>query len=89
MVGSMQDITEKKSLEKKLLQQELNKQKLIVQAVVDAQENERAEIGKELHDNVNQILSTTKLYLELARSDESERLGLINRSVKNINHELK
>jgi signal transduction histidine kinase len=32
---------------------------------------ERAEIGlKELHDNVNQILSTARLYLELAKSDE-------------------
>ncbi len=84
MVGSMQDITDKREMEKKLLKQELNKQKLIVQAVVDAQEKERAEIGKELHDNVNQILSTTKLYLELARSDESERLNLIARSAKNI-----
>lgn len=86
IVGSMQDITEKKAMEKMLLQQEINKQKLIVQAVVDAQEKDRAQIGKELHDNVNQILSTTKLYLELARCDEPERMNLINRSVKNINH---
>ncbi len=84
MVGSMQDITEKRAMEQKLLQQELNKQKMIVQAVVDAQERERAEIGKELHDNVNQILSTTKLYLELAGSDEAERTNLIARSAKNI-----
>jgi PAS domain S-box-containing protein len=86
MVGSMQDITGKRKMEKKLLSQELNKQKLIVQAVVNTQEKERAQIGKELHDNVNQILSTTKLYLELARSDDAERLNLIARSVKNIHH---
>jgi len=84
MVGSMQDITEKREMEKRLLKQELNKQKLIAQAMVDAQEKERAEIGKELHDNINQILSTTKLYLELARNDHKERMNLIGRSAENI-----
>lgn len=84
MVGSMQDVTDKKELEKKLLKQEVDKQKVIAQAVVNAQEKERAEIGKELHDNVNQILSTAKLYLELAQTDDESRLDLINRSTNNI-----
>jgi PAS domain S-box-containing protein len=84
MVGSMQDITDKKELEKRLLKQEVDKQKIIAQAVVNVQEKERAEIGKELHDNVNQILSTAKLYLELAQTDDGSRLDLINRSTKNI-----
>jgi PAS domain S-box-containing protein len=75
-----------KRTEEKLLRQELNKQKLIAQAIVDAQERERAEIGKELHDNINQILSTTKLYLELAKHDEEDRLGLISRSAGNIHN---
>ncbi|MDP4149226.1 MAG: PAS domain S-box protein [Bacteroidota bacterium] len=84
MVGSMQDITEKREMETRLLKQELSKQKLVAQAMVDAQEKERAEIGKELHDNVNQILSTTKLYLELARNDRKQRTHLIARSAENI-----
>ncbi len=84
MVGSVQDITEKREMEKKLLEQELNKQKLVAQAVVNAQEKERAEIGKELHDNVNQILTTAKLYLELAKNEESERVELISRSADSI-----
>lgn len=84
LVGSMMDITERKELEKKLVKQEVDKQRLVAQAVVNAQEKERAEIGKELHDNVNQILSTARLYLELARSDENERINLINRSYDNI-----
>jgi PAS domain S-box-containing protein len=86
MVGSMQDITEKKEMERQLLKQELDKQKLVAQAVVNAQEKERAEIGKELHDNVNQILSTAKLYLELAKTEEEERLDLITRSTDNISN---
>lgn len=92
MIGSMQDITEKREMETKLLKQELDKQKLVARAMVDAQEKERAEIGKELHDNVNQILSTTKLYLELAKNDNKERLNLIGRSAENIHeaiHEIR
>jgi PAS domain S-box-containing protein len=89
MVGSMQDITEKRQMEKRLLNQELNKQKLIAQAMVDAQEKERAEIGKELHDNINQILTTTKLYLELAKNDDKERLSLIGRSAMNIHEAIR
>jgi signal transduction histidine kinase len=84
MIGSMQDITEKREMETRLLKQELNKQKLVARAMVDAQEKERAGIGKELHDNVNQLLSTTKLYLELAKNDSRERMNLICRSAENI-----
>ena len=94
MFAYLRDVTHRKKqdallvLEKKVLelQLELNKQKLLARAMVDAQERERAEIGKELHDNVNQILSTTKLYLELAGSDNKERLNLINRSAGNIHN---
>jgi PAS domain S-box-containing protein len=84
MVGSMQDVTEKRELEKQLLKQELDKQKLVAQAVVNAQEKERADIGKDLHDNVNQILTTAKLYLEMAKHEENESTALINRCSDNI-----
>ncbi|MFT4022265.1 MAG: PAS domain S-box protein [Flavihumibacter sp.] len=69
MIGSCEDITETKRLQEQLLQQEIHKQQQIAQAVVDVQESERAEIGKELHDNVNQLLSTAKLFLEVAAND--------------------
>ena len=58
----------------------------MVEATIGAQEKERAEIGKELHDNINQILSTTKLYIELARSEEGRRVELLQMSSKNINY---
>ncbi|HMH31377.1 MAG TPA: PAS domain S-box protein [Puia sp.] len=88
VVGSMQDITEKKMLEKKLLKQELIKQRHITQAVINAQEKERADIGKELHDNVNQILSTCKLYLDLARTNSKKRLSLIDLSVEMLSNSI-
>ena len=57
------DVTAKTSLERKLLQQKVEEQKKITIAVVNAQEKERSEIGLELHDNVNQLLAASKLYL--------------------------
>jgi PAS domain S-box-containing protein len=84
MIGAAQNITERKNLEEELLRNELEKQKAINQATVDSQEMERTEIGKELHDNVNQILTTTKLYLELAMSNSELKDELIQKSNTNI-----
>ncbi len=67
------DITEKKLLENKLLQEKATKQKEMTEAVLTAQEHERADIGKELHDNVNQVLGATKLYIEMAKADNEKK----------------
>jgi PAS domain S-box-containing protein len=84
MIGAAQDVTDRKRLEHELLQNELERQKAINQATVDTQEEERGEIGKELHDNVNQVLTTTKLYLELALTNNELKDELIVKSTKNI-----
>jgi signal transduction histidine kinase len=84
MIGAVQNITERKRLEHELLQNELERQKAINQATIDTQEQERSEIGKELHDNVNQVLTTTKLYLDLALSNQELKDQLIQKSTKNI-----
>jgi two-component system, NarL family, sensor histidine kinase UhpB len=60
------DITEKIRLEDKLAKQQLSKQKQITAAVLNAQEKERKSLGEELHDNINQILATAKLFLSVA-----------------------
>lgn len=57
------DVTEKILLEQKLLAQKIDEQKNITKAVISAQEEERSEIGIELHDNVNQLLAASRLYL--------------------------
>lgn len=74
------DITEKVLLEKKLAEERLTRQKEITDAVLTAQENERADIGKELHDNLNQILGASKLYIEMAKKDEQNREMLLEKS---------
>jgi signal transduction histidine kinase len=40
-------------------------QQLIKKAKLEAQENERTRLGHELHDNVNQLLATSKLFLDM------------------------
>ena len=67
MIGATQDITEKVLLENKLIQERLTKQKEITNAVLTAQENERADIGQELHDNLGQLLAVTKMYIQMAQ----------------------
>ena len=60
--------------------------------MINAQEKERAEIGKELHDNINQILSTTKLYLEWFNGNTNTKHELVERSVENLDlaiHEIR
>jgi PAS domain S-box-containing protein len=84
MIGAAQNITERKRLEMQLLKKELDKQKLISQATIETQEQERSEISKELHDNVNQVLTTTKLYLDLSISNPEMKDELILKSTKNI-----
>jgi two-component system sensor histidine kinase UhpB len=73
LYGITHDITERVLLENKLAAERSEKQREITEAVLTAQETERAEIGKELHDNLNQILGATKLYVELAKTDEVNR----------------
>jgi PAS domain S-box-containing protein len=87
MIGATQDITVRKSAEIKLLESErklaqerLTKQKEVTYAVLAAQENERSEIGKELHDNLNQILGAAKLYIEMAKTDEENREMCLEKS---------
>ena len=86
MIGTEQDISLRKRLEKELLKNELEYKKLINQATVDSQEQERSEIGRELHDNINQVLTTTKLYLELALANEDMTKELIKKSSRNISN---
>lgn len=79
------DITERRKAETELARQRIMQQKLITETSVQAQEREREEIGKELHDNINQILSATKLYLEFAKIAETELLpDLLDKSCKHL-----
>jgi two-component system, NarL family, sensor histidine kinase UhpB len=61
MIGVMQDITYRKETDRR-----------IDRAILRTQEDERKTIGMELHDNVNQLLSASLLYLSMAESSRQE-----------------
>lgn len=84
MIGAMMDITERKKLQDELSAQILARQRQVTEATIMAQEKERAEIGRELHDNINQILTTTKMYLDMAIAEEDIREELMLKSHQNI-----
>ncbi len=46
-------------------EEERRRHKMITEAVIQAQEKERSIIGLELHDNINQVLTTVKLHNEM------------------------
>jgi two-component system, NarL family, sensor histidine kinase UhpB len=80
------DITEKLRAEAELATQRDIQQKLITQTSIQVQEREREEIGKELHDNINQILAATKMYLDIGIKEcgEEEVSEILVKSHKNV-----
>ncbi|MGN6399749.1 MAG: PAS domain S-box protein [Flavisolibacter sp.] len=97
MLSLGEDITDKTMLLQRLSVQEQTKRQQLVSAVIDAQEKERKEIAAELHDNVNQILTTCKLLLEqeiytgnkssFIANTAQHLLSAIN-EIRNISHRL-
>lgn len=67
MMGMGIDLSEKVRLQDSLDQKTRQIQREMTIAVITAQESERSKLGLELHDNVNQVLTTIKLYVEMLR----------------------
>jgi PAS domain S-box-containing protein len=98
ITGATRDITEKKEAEEKLRQAEKQKQLEITGAVISAQEKERQEIGRELHDNINQLLATARLYVAVTKDQEipdrsiiakaDEILGSAITEIRELSHAL-
>jgi PAS domain S-box-containing protein len=55
-----------RAMESEISNQKIQEQKMIARAILNAQEKERNHIGQELHDNISQILASSKLYLSSA-----------------------
>src|SRR5688572_31702604 len=66
-----------RSLEKERMEKHLE----ITDAVITAEENERQEIGRELHDNIQQILASARLFLSMVNKEDTlESASLYKRS---------
>jgi signal transduction histidine kinase len=79
------DISELRRLEKERLKSSIEEQKKITLAVLQGQEKERNYIGRELHDNVNQILAGTKLFLSSAGNKNETVKELIQYPIELLN----
>lgn len=66
------DRREKLEVKRRLVKERARYQKMLGKATVQGQEKERAEIGKELHDNINQTLSVIRLYLSMHLEGEDD-----------------
>ncbi len=69
VIGVIHDLSRLQKLEGILEQEIIIKEQQIVEAIVEAKEMERSDLGKELHDNINQLLGASMLYLDMARKD--------------------
>ena len=84
MIGSLNDVSNLKALEYKLAAEKVKRQKEISEIMVKAQETERTRIGHELHDNVNQILSATKLFIDYLTPIGKEQRHVKQKSIDYI-----
>lgn len=75
-------ILEMKEKLKQFTVQEKLKQQEITRAMLRAQEKERTHIGEELHDNINQLLTSVNLYLSVIASEQERREELIPKTRK-------
>lgn len=82
ILGAIRDITAEKQLRKQLEDEQAQKQKAITLAAIQAQEQEKTKISRELHDNVNQILMSAKLYMETARISDDKSDVLLEKAIE-------
>ncbi|MBU6158148.1 MAG: PAS domain-containing protein [Bacteroidetes bacterium] len=84
MIGAISDITDQKALEQKLIRQKITEQKLITEITIQSQEKEKSELAAELHDNINQILAASKMYLDLFAAKLETPDATILKSYQNL-----
>jgi signal transduction histidine kinase len=75
LVLALTDITERKLLEIQLEKERVEKQLEITNAVITAEELERQEIGRELHDNIQQILIGSQMFLSMIKKNDISASG--------------
>ena len=84
IVGVMHNITEVRHLQHELVDKELAYQRQLTETAIQAQEKERSEIGRELHDNVNQLLATAKIMIDTAKTTPELHDLCLNKSQETI-----
>jgi PAS domain S-box-containing protein len=88
IMAIVRDVTEirrlQREMEKERMEQKVQEQKKTTRAVIKAQERERNIIGMELHDNVNQLLASTRMCLSTAKSSAAGKLEFVDKCIRLI-----
>ena len=71
-------------MEEERMEQKEQEQKKITRAVIKAQEIERNLIGRELHDNVNQLLASARMCLSTAKRTPAGKKEFVNTTIRMI-----
>jgi len=67
-VGIHWDVTRIRSMEQQLLEERINQEKYILEAKLQAEEDQRSQIGRDLHDGVGQMLAYMTLFLNMIKA---------------------
>lgn len=78
------DISELKKLEDERLKSKITEQKKITRAMLMGQEQERSQIGQELHDNISQLLAAVRMKLNLYLAKSAVKSPVIEDCVSNL-----
>ena len=78
------DVTDQRRMEEERLQNEIRQQKNITRVILETQEVERNLLGRELHDNINQLLAAIRLQLSYSLQNFSECRPVLVQSRENI-----
>ena len=88
VMAIVRDVTEirkmQREMEKERLDLQIQEQRKITRAVIKAQERERNIIGRELHDNVNQLLASTRMVLSSAKAKAAGKKDFVDQSIRLI-----
>lgn len=79
---SGQNVTEPKRLKTALKKEHSENHKKITKAIIQTQEKERTLISQELHDNVNQVLTTVKLLMDICLNEQGNVKATLQRATK-------
>lgn len=82
IIHNVDDVTIEVLLRRRVQRGMQRTQEEIQNAIITTQEIERMEIARELHDNINQILLTARLYLEHALSKQANNLPFLTSGIQ-------
>jgi two-component system, NarL family, sensor histidine kinase UhpB len=91
LIGAMKDVTRLRSLEKELINKQLKEKNKVGKTIIVAHEKERKKVKDQLHEDVNQLLASIKMFIsrnkaELQSENIKMSLGYLDDVMMKINN---